>query len=150
MGLAPAAGGEAPLASAFLQLTTPWLATAEAAFMPGGLMPDREAFATRQPYLDGVYSSLTWPANQPMCMHHELSYAFEFPGLMLFACLQAPGVGGVTGVADAHAVLEAIPSDIVRRFETEGWLLVLNHGAREYTYHADSQRVVPCPAISAQ
>jgi hypothetical protein len=23
--------------------------------VPGGLMPDREAFATRQPYLDGVY-----------------------------------------------------------------------------------------------
>ncbi len=34
--------------------------------------------------------------------------------------------------------------------ETEGWLLVLNHGAREYTYHADAQRVVPCPAITAQ
>ena len=70
--------------------------------VPGGLMPDREAFAARQPYLDGVYSSLTWPANQPMCMHHELSYALEFPGLMLFACLQAPSVGGVTGVADAQ------------------------------------------------
>lgn len=89
----------------------------------GGLMPDREAFATRQHYLDGVYSSLTWPANQPMCMHHELSYALEFPGLMLFACLRAPSVGGVTGVADAHAVLDAIPPDIVRRFENEGWLL---------------------------
>jgi hypothetical protein len=34
--------------------------------------------------------------------------------------------------------------------ETEGWLLVLNHGAREYTYHADAQRVVPCPAITDQ
>jgi hypothetical protein len=34
--------------------------------------------------------------------------------------------------------------------ETEGWLLVLNHGAREYTYHADAQRVLPCPAITAQ
>ncbi|HEY3573470.1 MAG TPA: TauD/TfdA family dioxygenase [Arthrobacter sp.] len=94
---------------------------------PGGLMPDREAFAARQPYLDGVYSSLTWPANQPMCMHHELSYALEFPGLMLFACLQAPSVGGVTGVADAHAVLDAIPPDIVRRFESEGWLLARSY-----------------------
>ena len=34
--------------------------------------------------------------------------------------------------------------------ETKGWVLVLNHGAREYTYHADTQRVVPCPAITAQ
>jgi hypothetical protein len=34
--------------------------------------------------------------------------------------------------------------------ETKGWVLVLNHGAREYTYHADTQRVVPCPAITAE
>ena len=42
------------------------------------------------------------------------------------------------------------PDTMYAQVETEGWLLVLNHGAREYTYHADSQRVVPCPAISAQ
>ena len=38
------------------------------------LMTEKEAFARRQVYADGVYSSATWPANQPMCMHHELSY----------------------------------------------------------------------------
>ena len=54
------------------------------------LMVEREAFARRQVYADGVYSSATWPAKQPMCMHHELSYTLEFPGLMLFACLSAP------------------------------------------------------------
>ncbi len=69
-------------------------------------MPDREAFAARQPYAEGVYSSSKWPANQPMCMHHELSYTLEFPSLMLFACLCAPAAGGATGVADAEAVLE--------------------------------------------
>jgi alpha-ketoglutarate-dependent taurine dioxygenase len=94
---------------------------------PGGLMPDREAFAARRPYAEGVYSSLTWPANQPMCMHPELSYAEEFPGLLLFACLQAPDAGGVTGVADARAVLEALPEDLVRRFEEEGWLLARSY-----------------------
>jgi hypothetical protein len=40
VGLAPSsAGGEAPVASAFLQLAAPWLATAESDLMPGGLMP---------------------------------------------------------------------------------------------------------------
>jgi Bacteriophage tail sheath protein len=40
VGLAPSAdGGDAPLASALLQLGTPWLAVAESEFMPGGLMP---------------------------------------------------------------------------------------------------------------
>src|SRR5262249_31078308 len=72
-----------------------------------GLMAEKEAFAERQTYSEGVYSSSKWPPNQPMCMHHELSYRLEFPGLMLFACLSAPTTGGVTGVADSTAVLDA-------------------------------------------
>ncbi|WP_432077267.1 TauD/TfdA family dioxygenase, partial [Streptomyces wuyuanensis] len=46
----------------------------------GTLMPDTEAFAAREKYADGVYSSSAWPPNQPMCMHHELSYALTPPG----------------------------------------------------------------------
>ena len=88
-----------------------------------GLMIEREAFAPRRTYSDGVYSSSTWPPNQPMCMHHELSYALEFPGLMLFACLAAPIKGGATGVADATTVLNALPPELVARFKREGWLL---------------------------
>ena len=91
------------------------------------LMVEREAFAARRTYSDRVYSSATWPANQPMCMHHELSYASRFPGLMIFACLTAPATGGATAVADATAVLEALPADLVRRFEQEGWLLTRNY-----------------------
>jgi alpha-ketoglutarate-dependent taurine dioxygenase len=89
---------------------------------------EREPFATRRTYSDGVYSSATWPPNQPMCMHHELSYRLEFPGLMLFACLAAPGVGGATGVADSEAVLAALPAELVERFEREGWLLTRSYG----------------------
>jgi alpha-ketoglutarate-dependent taurine dioxygenase len=103
------------------------VATVFQRLVPDGLMPDREAFAARHQHSEGVYSSLKWPANQPMCMHHELSYALEFPGLLLFACLEAPSAGGVTGVADAHTVLEALPEDLVRRFEDEGWLLARSY-----------------------
>ena len=91
------------------------------------LMAEREAFAARRTYDDGVYSSSTWPPNQPMCMHHELSYALEFPSLLLFACLQPPASGGATGVADSSTVLDALPADLVARFEHEGWLLVRNY-----------------------
>ncbi|MGW0631823.1 TauD/TfdA family dioxygenase [Streptomyces sp. NPDC002758] len=87
------------------------------------LMTDKEAFAPRQTYTPGVYSSAVWPPNQPMCMHHELSYALQPPGLMLFACLTAPSTGGATAVADAATVLEALPTELVQRFEQEGWLL---------------------------
>ncbi|MGW7364797.1 TauD/TfdA family dioxygenase [Streptomyces sp. NPDC054841] len=92
-----------------------------------GLMAEKEAFAPRETYSDGVYSSSKWPQNQPMCMHHELSYTLEFPGLMMFACLSAPTEGGATAVADATAVLEALPSELVERFEREGWLLTRSY-----------------------
>ncbi len=92
-----------------------------------GLMTEKEVFAARQTYGDGVYSSTKWPPGQQMCMHHELSYAFEFPGLMMFACLGAPTAGGATGVADSAAVLRALPADLVDRFRREGWLLTRNY-----------------------
>ena len=91
------------------------------------LMTEREAFAPREARAGGSYSSTPWPANQPMCMHHELSYTLESPGLMLFACLTAPTAGGATGVADAAAVLDALPADLVDRFEREGWLLTRSY-----------------------
>jgi alpha-ketoglutarate-dependent taurine dioxygenase len=91
------------------------------------LMPDREAFAPRGKYADGVYSSSQWPADQPMCMHHELSYAEEIPGLLALVCLAAPSSGGATATADAAAVLAALPSDVVDRFLDKGWSLVRSY-----------------------
>ena len=104
-------------------------AETEAVFrqLADGLMREHEAFASRQVYSAGVYSSAKWPSNQPMCMHHELSYVLEFPSLMLFACLSAPTDGGATAVADAPTVLGALPAELVQRFEREGWLLTRNY-----------------------
>src|SRR5438132_12177134 len=91
------------------------------------LMTEREAFAARRRYSDGLYSSSKWPPNEHMCMHHELSYAVELPSLMLFACLVAPAGGGETPVADSPNVLNALPADLVERFERVGWLLIRNY-----------------------
>jgi len=60
-------------------------------------------------------------------MHHELSYVLEFPCVMLFACLIAPTDGGATPVADSATVLHALPSELIERFEREGWLLIRNY-----------------------
>jgi alpha-ketoglutarate-dependent taurine dioxygenase len=92
-----------------------------------GLMTEKEAFAPRRTYSDGVYSSTKWPPNQPMCMHHELSYKLELPSLMMFACLTAPADGGATAVADSPTVLDALPTELVERFEREGWLLTRSY-----------------------
>src|SRR5438270_10007876 len=91
------------------------------------LMNEKEAFRPRRRYSPGVYSSSKWPPNQPMCMHHELSYTLEFPGLMLFACLVAPTEGGATPVADSPTVLRALPVELIERFDRVGWLLIRNY-----------------------
>src|SRR5437016_7584743 len=93
----------------------------------GSLMTEREAFAPRRMYSDGVYSASKWPPNQHMCMHHELSYTLESPSLMLFACLTAPTDRGATPVADSPSVLQALPRELVERFERVGWLLIRNY-----------------------
>src|SRR5438876_7337848 len=93
----------------------------------GSLMTEREAFAPRRRYSNGVYSASTWPPNQHMCMHHELSYAVELPSLILFACLVAPTGGGETPVADSPTVLNTLPAELVARFEGVGWLLIRNY-----------------------
>jgi len=94
---------------------------------PAGLMTEREAFASRQTYAQGVYSSSKWPVNQPMCMHHELSYLLQPPSLLMFACVGAPTTGGATAVADSTAVLDALPTELVERFESAGWLLTRSY-----------------------
>ena len=88
-----------------------------------GLTAEREPFAPRQFYGNGVYGSTKWPANQPMCMHHEQSYTLAFPALMMFACLAAADSGGATAVADGPTMLEALPADLVARFARDGWIL---------------------------
>jgi len=95
----------------------------------GELRTEMEAFAPRRHYADGVYSATKWPPNQAMCMHHELSYVLEPPSLVLFACLVAPERGGATPLADASAVLSALPTELVQRFERRGgdWLLIRNY-----------------------
>ena len=92
-----------------------------------GLMTETEAFAPRHRLVSGTYSSTPWPADQAMGMHHEQSYTVEVPGLMLFACLTAPAQGGATALADGSAVLEALPADLVARFERDGWLLTRSY-----------------------
>ena len=91
------------------------------------LMTEKEAFATREAYSKNIYSSSAWPQNQQMCMHHELSYAHELPGLMMFACLAAPTKGGATAVADAAAILKALPEDMVKKFDEHGWMLTRSY-----------------------
>ncbi|MER7769126.1 TauD/TfdA family dioxygenase [Kitasatospora sp. NPDC096140] len=87
-------------------------------------MAEREGFAPRDRHGDTVYSASHWPADTPMCMHHEQSYAAEVPGLLVFGCLTAPERGGRTMLADSQQVLRSLPPDLVEPFRRHGWLLL--------------------------
>lgn len=104
----------------------------------GTLMVDMEAVATREEYSDGVYGATPWPPNQPMCMHHEMSYAREPAGLMMFACLTAPTSGGATAVSDASKILEALPADLVNRVAQDGWMLTRNYNEEIGSSYAEA------------
>ena len=91
------------------------------------LVIEKEAFASRETHPGGLYSSSAWPANQQMCMHHEVSYRLEFPSLMIFACISAPTEGGAIALADSPTVLRGLPAELVERFDQAGWMLVRNY-----------------------
>jgi alpha-ketoglutarate-dependent taurine dioxygenase len=42
-------------------------------------------------------------------------------------CVRPPETGGRTCLADSAAVLKALPSDLVRRFDETGWILARNY-----------------------
>lgn len=42
------------------------------------------------------------------------------------------------------------PGKIYMQALVDGWVLTLRHGSRDYTYHTDGERTIPCPAISAE
>jgi len=93
----------------------------------GEPMAEREAFAPRKSYRDGVYSSSSWPADQPMCLHNELSYALVVPRLILFSCVVPPAEGGATVIADGQRVLADLPAELVAGFERLGWSLTRHY-----------------------
>ncbi|GAA3348512.1 TauD/TfdA family dioxygenase [Amorphoplanes nipponensis] len=90
-------------------------------------LTEREGFAPRTAHGDGVHSSSEWPPDQPMCMHHELSYRAEVPRQLVLACVTAPADGGATALADARAVLADLPAELVRRCAETGWRLLRSY-----------------------
>ena len=98
-----------------------------AARLGSGCFVEREAFAARTVLSDGVYSATPWPARQPMCAHHELSYVLDTPATLMFACLRPPSNGGTTPLVDTARVVDELPPDLVDRVEQDGWILTRSY-----------------------
>ncbi|WDM15551.1 TauD/TfdA family dioxygenase [Streptomyces lavenduligriseus] len=86
----------------------------------------KEKATPRSAYGDDIFSSTDLPPAQEIRLHNENSYTLDFPGLLVFCCLDVPDEGGATTVADVREVLAALPAALVERFRSVGWLLTRN------------------------
>ncbi|MGW8378395.1 TauD/TfdA family dioxygenase [Streptomyces sp. ODS28] len=64
-----------------------------------------------------AFTSTEYPAAFPIQFHNEFSYRRHMPDCLVFACLEAPASGGSTPIADGRAMLQALPDEVVARFE---------------------------------
>jgi len=71
-----------------------------------------------------VYNSTHHPADQPITLHHELSYAPEPPRWLFFGCKVAATSGGATPLLDGRRFLATLPTRIRGAFEGRGILYV--------------------------
>ncbi|MEW2293072.1 TauD/TfdA family dioxygenase [Streptomyces sp. NPDC006743] len=82
----------------------------------GDLLRYTERSTPRRAVKGNIYTSTEYPADQPIPMHNESSYAASWPSAVYFFCHTAPGFGGATPIADGRVVLDLIPAEVRERF----------------------------------
>jgi alpha-ketoglutarate-dependent taurine dioxygenase len=94
----------------------------------GELLDYRERAAPRQEVGSRVYTSTEFPADQPIPLHHEMSYSHNWPTNIWFFCAQPAQQGGSTPIANDREVLSLIDQKIKARFIEKGVMYVRNYG----------------------
>lgn len=74
-----------------------------------------------------VFTSTDYPAAYPIQMHCEYSYSASWPMRLLFGCVQAPGSGGQTPVADMRRLLVEMDDQRREKFRRKGVLYRRNY-----------------------
>lgn len=87
-----------------------------------------ERSSPRTHVAERVYTSTEYPADQPIFLHNENSYAHTFPAKLFFWCALAPVDRGATPIADCRQVFEAIAPEVRERFIRQHVLYVRNFG----------------------
>ncbi len=85
-----------------------------------------EGATPRKELGDRIYTSTSFPSEQRIALHNELSYVVTWPMRICFCCLRPADDGGETPVADTRHVLQHIDREILNEFEKRGWMLVRN------------------------
>ncbi len=76
-----------------------------------------------------IYTSTEYPADQPIPLHNEMSYARQWPLKIWFYCVKAAEQGGATPIADSARVFERISPAIRERFMKKEVMYMRNYGA---------------------
>lgn len=93
------------------------------------LKPYVEGQSPRTKVTGNVYTSTEFPAQFRITLHNELSYTKSPPPRIVFHCHIPSETGGETPIVDCRKLYQAMPADILARFEEKGVRYVKNmHG----------------------
>lgn len=99
-----------------------------AAAVSEDLLDYLERAAAREVVVDNVFTSTAYAADQPIPIHHEMSYSHNWPERLYFYCERPASQGGETPLAWESAVYPAIPEAIRRTFEDRKIMYIRNFG----------------------
>jgi alpha-ketoglutarate-dependent taurine dioxygenase len=86
----------------------------------------REESSPRSAVGAKAFTSTEYPPEYPIQPHNEFSYRARYPHRLVFGCVTPAEEGGATPLADCRRVLDALPADVIERFERDGVLYVRN------------------------
>jgi alpha-ketoglutarate-dependent taurine dioxygenase len=75
-----------------------------------------------------IYTSTEYPADQPIPLHHEMSYSHNWPTKLWFYCAQPAREGGATPITPDREVFKLIDPAVRRRFAERRVMYVRNYG----------------------
>ncbi|MGW5867319.1 AMP-binding protein [Streptomyces sp. NPDC055239] len=91
-------------------------------------LPYEERSSDRREVAPSLYTSTEHPADQPIKLHTEHSYAQSWPLRLTFCCIRPADSGGETSVADLSEITQRLRPETVARFRDEGVRYVRNFG----------------------
>jgi alpha-ketoglutarate-dependent taurine dioxygenase len=93
------------------------------------LLDYRERAAPRREVAERVFTSTEYPREHVIPLHHEMSYARQWPSRLWLYCEEPPREGGRTPVADDRQVIRLLDEGVKRRFLERGVMYLRNFGA---------------------
>jgi alpha-ketoglutarate-dependent taurine dioxygenase len=83
---------------------------------------------------DKIYTSTEYPKEFEIPLHNENAYTTSWPGVVFFYADVTATTGGETPIADSRAIYQALPTEVVEKFERLGVRYVRNYGGFDLSW----------------